>query len=477
MTRKQVCAALRRENATLVDFAAYLHFRGPKVTKGKRDTQARYRAFVVEPAGCSVKSVALGDKKAIDAVIKAYRDAVGAVEKCFGQRGRIKLCRRQVRAMQTHAGHLHKTIWAPVADHIAKGAAGETAWLRIVADDRLGDVPFEAMRDGSGRFLIESFGVRYAPFPALLGAPASLAKAAERSAGRGALVVGDVDYGPSAADPGRLIAQWQRCGKKGCATRPTTDQPAQLAALSRATRSTSAGCGYKADWRRLQTEAVDVAALLGRTGALDVDLVTGQAAIEPLVRPAMANKRVIHLATHGFFANPDACAKYAMRGAVAAIKGKSSGQGALVDISRLSAVVMAGANHGAQAGHPARDGMLDGSEIAAIDLRGTELVALSACETGLGVHFAGEGSLSLARGFLLAGARNVVQSLWQVPSKATSRLFADFYTQLLDPGRGSDVAEALRAAKLNAIARARSRGEGESGYQWAAFVQVGRAAK
>ena len=73
-----------------------------------------------------------------------------------------------------------------------------------------------------------------------------------------------------------------------------------------------------------------------------------------------------------------------------------------------------------------------------------DLVTLSACETGLGRLYAGEGVFGLARAFLLAGAGQAVVSLWRVNDEATTRLMEVFYTRL---SAGSPPAEALRQAK------------------------------
>ena len=80
-----------------------------------------------------------------------------------------------------------------------------------------------------------------------------------------------------------------------------------------------------------------------------------------------------------------------------------------------------------------------------MDLSSTQLVVLSACETGLGDILVGEGVFGLRRAFVLAGAQTLVMSLWKVPDKQTKDLMIAFYTQLL---AGKPKAEALREAQL-----------------------------
>jgi CHAT domain-containing protein len=93
-----------------------------------------------------------------------------------------------------------------------------------------------------------------------------------------------------------------------------------------------------------------------------------------------------------------------------------------------------------------------------------DVVVLSACETGLGREIRGESLVGLTQGFLYAGAKNVVASLWQVPDNATSKLMTRFYRLLLSGDRSP--AQALAAAQRS-MADERSTSDP---YFWGAFV-------
>ena len=97
---------------------------------------------------------------------------------------------------------------------------------------------------------------------------------------------------------------------------------------------------------------------------------------------------------------------------------------------------------------PDEDGFFTASEAAELKLR-AELTILSACNTGMGEYFVGEGLISLSRAFLIAGSRKAMVSLWSVPSEATKNLMVDFYKHYKS---GVPAVEALRKAKLKMMA-------------------------
>jgi CHAT domain-containing protein len=144
--------------------------------------------------------------------------------------------------------------------------------------------------------------------------------------------------------------------------------------------------------------------------------------------------RYLHLATHGFSndENPE-----------------------------LSGLVLA------QEKDSQEDNVLRLNEIKNLKLS-AELVVLSACETALGKMITGEGIIGLVRGFLNAGAQNLLVSQWQVSDAATAKLMIEFYANMLS---GASKADAIREAKLTLM---RSNSEYAKPYYWSAFVLIGR---
>jgi CHAT domain-containing protein len=109
------------------------------------------------------------------------------------------------------------------------------------------------------------------------------------------------------------------------------------------------------------------------------------------------------------------------------------------------------------------DGLLRAREVIEQLRVESDLVVLSACDTGLGAELAGEGVLGLSHAFLFSGARTIVTSLWPVADDSTARWMAAFYGELR---RGADRDEAVRSAQVEALA---GDGPRRHPYYWAAF--------
>ena len=128
----------------------------------------------------------------------------------------------------------------------------------------------------------------------------------------------------------------------------------------------------------------------------------------------------------------------------------------------MSGLVFSGANQEEEGS----DALLFASELSTLDLRGTELVVLSACLSGMGETENGEGVYGMRRGLELAGARRQVVTLREVDDQATMQLMKDFYSKLAE---GLPASEALREAKL---AMMRSEQYSQPKY-WAPFILSG----
>ncbi|HEX6246056.1 MAG TPA: CHAT domain-containing protein, partial [Polyangiales bacterium] len=233
--------------------------------------------------------------------------------------------------------------------------------------------------------------------------------------------------------------------------------------------------GALAEATTLTAHFAELRALVGRDASKDA-------------LAAVTGPGVLHIATHAFYARK----RSAPAAPPAASAGSALASFALPELSRLrdtrgitvAAAPLAAAT--ASLGDPSsaldRAGLalaganlsvmgLDGGiatarEIAGYDWRGTKLVVLSACDTGIGAVPSGEGVFGLRRALALAGAESQVVSLWNVNDTATSELMRVFYGEL---ARGTGRAEALRQAKLALLRQPQL----AHPYYWAAFISIG----
>jgi CHAT domain-containing protein len=189
----------------------------------------------------------------------------------------------------------------------------------------------------------------------------------------------------------------------------------------------------------------------------DARALTGQQATETALKQ-VKGPRILHIATHGFFLK-DLDADATEAGATR--RRPQLGENPML----RSGLAFAGANV-LRSGDD--DGVLTAFEAAALDLNGTKLVILSACETGVGEVKNGEGVFGLRRAFAVAGAETVVMSLWPVADQATKDLMTSYHQRLV---KGEGRAEALRQAQLE-LQRDPKRGHP---FYWASFISSGQS--
>ncbi|MEN0060573.1 MAG: CHAT domain-containing tetratricopeptide repeat protein [Myxococcota bacterium] len=196
----------------------------------------------------------------------------------------------------------------------------------------------------------------------------------------------------------------------------------------------------------------------------DAQQLVGARATEAAVL-AVERPGVVHIASHGFFSQGRTRSPADSPERGLDVIGDDAPAVKSRPMASLSGLVLAGANQPAQ---DLDDGILTAAEVANWDLRGTRLVTLSACQTGVGDVQARDGVHGLRRSLQLAGARSYVLSLWSVDDQATATLMAALYEALK---RGQPVAEALADAKRTV------RGESKWAHPffWAGFTAAGDA--
>ena len=415
-----------------------------------------YIAFVLRAGELEPRVLDLGSAADIDRRVASWRNSVSSAAPRAGRRV------REAEAMTRQVGvGLRKVIWDPLAS-----ALEGTRRVFIVPDGTLNLVSFAALPFEDGGYLIER-----GPLVHYVSAERDLVLSRGARRGDGLLALGAPSY-----DARSLFASLRRA----------KPEPAVLMAPVATYRGRRAGCGAFASARfePLPATGEEVREIVrtwkkhGEPAPVAVLELEGTRASESEFKRAAPGRRVLHLATHGFFLGGEcASALDSARGigglserpqsmpiaAVAPVEGENP----LV----LSGLALAGANHRSAAGNGEDDGILTAEEIASLDLSGVEWAVLSACDTGVGDVHAGEGVFGLRRAFQVAGAGTLVMSLWPVDDEATRAWMKALYEARLD--RHLDTAEAVSDASLKVLRARRARGVSTQPSTWAAFVAAG----
>ncbi len=366
----------------------------------------RLAAFVLRQ-GAPIAQVDLGPVAEIDALVHDLRaEILGCMEdddRCDPEGARLVALERD----------LGERLLGPL-----RPLLGDAAHLLVAPDGDLHLLPFEVLGGGQGRYLSDDFQITY------LSTGRDLIHFAERPAPReGMVVVANPDYdgGAGAAD----------VGQAGASSRaPSTARWTDLKRLS---------------WPALPGTAAEAEAI-AEIFADSMRRLEGVEATETALK-ALHGPQILHVATHGFFLDQRAPAAGAggERGFVVPEVELSLESTPTIhqDAMDRAGLVCAGGN--GLRGEGQNDGILTAREAAALDLWGTRLVVLSACETGLGESRRGQGVHGLRRALVLAGAESQVLSLWKVSDEATQLLMGAFYAGLRE---GLGISQAMRVARL-----------------------------
>ena len=389
--------------SALVEIASYKPFNPKSAKASERFGAPHYVAYVLSRDAATPQFVELGAASLIDADIERLRAAL--------QDPRRLDVKELARA-------LDEKVMKPV-----RALLGTVRHVFLSPDGALNLVPFAAMVDEQGRYLVESYTLSY-----LTSGRDLLRLEVARDSPTAALVMGDPLYDmPTAqAQQPRVVPQQPDVLKQPASNRGSTN-------FSALTYSPLPGTGQEA--RALETLLPGARLLLH------------QQATEAALKQARA-PRILHIATHGFFLPDEPGADNADSRALSheqeperAVEKKEHENPLL-----RSGIILAGVNQ--QLSGTGEDGVLTALEAAGLDLWGTRLVVLSACETGLGEVRNGAGVYGLRRALVLAGSETQVMSLWSVNDESTRDLMVGFYKRL-QAGEGR--AEALRNVQLEML--------------------------
>jgi CHAT domain-containing protein/lipopolysaccharide biosynthesis regulator YciM len=421
VTLSAVLAAIPA-GAALLEFAAYHPF-DPKADSNLRAFgEAHYIVYVLRRGG-EVRSVELGPAKTIDDAVAALRAALRDPER---------------NDVETLARVLDEKVMQPV-----RPLLGDARQLLVSPDGELNLIPFEALVDESGQFLVERYSISY-----LTTGRDLLRLQTTRSSRSGPVIVADPFFGEPAPVQVAKAKSATPLVSSRVAVRRSITAAADLSGVYFAPLD-----GTAMEARAIKSQFPDAQLLIGRKAT--------ESAVKQITAPS-----ILHIATHGFFledANGPAKSEQAKLN-----QGNKDSRGVAADAGAGNPLLRSGlALAGANVNHSGPEkGILTALEASNLDLWGTKLVTLSACDTGVGEILNGEGVYGLRRAFLLAGAESVVMSLWPVSDYATREMMTSYYKGLRKGlGRG----EALRQTELVMLKRKGRRHP----FYWASFIESG----
>jgi CHAT domain-containing protein len=368
----------------LIDFLPFERY------LGEQEFVTRYGAVIVKR-----DSIAFIDCAEAAAVDERIRGVIPFFER-FAHLGE-KEAREILRS-------LHELIVEPLEPELAGAKT-----LFICPDGPLHFVPFACLIDRGGRFLVEDVDISH------VSASREVIGSSSPGTGRTALLVGN---------PGFAVKREIDSDNPGGDHRGIRDAfgSASLAHIAESLTPLEGA----------QDEVTRLGAILAE-GGLDPDLMIGAEATERELRERAKRPRILHLATHGAYLRPAAPDPGEVRTDFSLVPEEIAGFQNPLFGSWLALTGSRGTVESWARGEipdPAIDGILMANEAAELDLEGTLLVVLSACDTATGEATRGDGVLGIRRGFRMAGAENVLTTLWPINDAMTVTIMRDFYEGL-----------------------------------------------
>jgi tetratricopeptide (TPR) repeat protein/CHAT domain-containing protein len=382
VTVPQVQSALSPK-AALIELLRYPHY------LGKDKYEPRYGAIVIA-AGGEPKWIPLGDAAEIEKNVALYQKSV---------RGETDEA-----TLSTVLKKLQDQLWVPIEKALPAG----TTTVIVSPDAELSFVSFATLLTPDDRFVGEKYSIRY------VASGRDLLRETKPTAGSRTTmrVFANPDFGGLAAGP--RLEQTNTVALRSVEMRDL--QGISLPSLP-GTEKESAELETRAKKSHWQTQTY-----------------LGAKATEAELRK-VNSPRILHLATHGFFLPGIDLGKPKGAGDAAEIP-----KGKLINPMHRSGLALAGAQTTLQAWAKGEvpptenDGIVTAEEVGGLKLDGTWLVVLSACDTGGGEAKAGEGVMGLRRGFVQAGAQNLLMTLWPISDETTVQIMLDFYDAAFKSG-------------------------------------------
>lgn len=329
---------------------------------------------------------------------------------------------------------IYSLVWQPLEQYVA-----EAKTIYFSPDGLLYQLPFSALAQKEGRILSQQYDLFQLSSTSTISNPKKIPRMDST------LLIGGIDYdfNPLSTikvkeNPISYIDIERRGGRK-------------------ANRSSGETWDYLPGTKR-ETDSIK---LIYDSKGMTYQLLSGASATEENFKKIIGKSpAILHIATHGFFFENSSIKKPSV------LENPTKNQYKLAEDPLLrSGLILAGANYAWKNGtnpYANEDAILTALEISNLDLSNTDIVVLSACETGLGDMDSSEGVYGLQRAFKMAGVHYIVMSLWQVPDAETAEFMKLFYSNWLG---GNQVRTAFNTAQKTMQLK-----YADEPQKWAAFV-------
>ena len=397
-------------DGALVEYLRYWHY------LEKNQGEERYGAIVLFSEGAPLW-IPLGKANEIEHLVRRY--------------GTLVRGSPQEDELSENLQALYELLWAPIGQTLPS----QTKRIIISPDGELNFISFATLLTKDKRFLAETYSVQY------VSSGRDLLRELKPSPAKEVVLFANPDFNLTST---LMLAKAEDGSSDGTAKSIRGSEQRDVE-----------------DWSfesltGTQKESDELIKKFAGWGWTPSDFTAKEATKEALLK--IHSPYILHLATHGFFAKEDPTATQTepvlLNDRQSVTKSKF-----FKNPMHRSGLALAGAQSTIEAWKREEvppvenDGILTAEDVSTLDLQGTWLVTLSACDTGSGEARAGEGVMGLRRGFIQAGAQNLLMTLWPISDEVTVQIMSDFYEAAHDSGNAP---EALAEVQRNWLLKLRT---------------------
>jgi CHAT domain-containing protein len=405
---EQVQPALPDDGA-LVEYLRYSHY------SGKRKWEPHYGAIVLFSKGAPLW-IPLGKANEIEHLVRRY----GALVRGSPEEDELS----------ANLQALYEALWAP----IGQALPSQTKRIIISPDGELNFISFATLLTKDKQFLAQTCNVQY------VASGRDLLREPKPSTAKEVVLFANPDFNLGSA--AMLVKAEDR----------SADADSMRGSEKRDIEDWSFG-----SLTGTQRESDELIKKFVGWGWMSTDFTAKEATKEALLK--IHSPYILHLATHGFFAKEDPTTTQTEPGALLNDRQSVTKSKFFKNPMHRSGLALAGAQTTIEAWKREEvppvenDGILTAEDVSTLDLEGTWLVTLSACDTGSGEARAGEGVMGLRRGFIQAGAQHLLMTLWPISDELAVQIMSDFYEAAHHSGNAP---EALAEVQRHWLVKLRS---------------------